>query len=163
MIIMALELLTICTVFLLCTKFFFDRHIQGKEGYDITRRKISSLVNRKTAEAAEARDLRSHYEKYGIETETESEDWEIMLVNKDNAIPDNYDIPLMCFSDGTLIDERIYTPLDEMFYAMRAEGIYPQVLEAYRSRDMQTAMMEEKVNYFLKEGLSEKETKESAT
>lgn len=49
------------------------------------------------------------------------EPWNLMLVNKDNAIPDNYDVNLVEVEGGERVDERIYEPLMEMLNAAREE------------------------------------------
>ena len=51
--------------------------------------------------------------------------WELILVNRDNYIPDNYEIDLMELSNGQKIDFRIYPYLQEMFDDARNAGVYP--------------------------------------
>ena len=43
-IVIAFELIAICAVFVLCVKFFYDRHIKGAEGVDIRRNKITAFA-----------------------------------------------------------------------------------------------------------------------
>ena len=51
-----------------------------------------------------------------------SDEWNLVVVNRWNELPEDYDIELMELSNGQKIDERIYPYLQEMFDAARAEG-----------------------------------------
>ena len=48
------------------------------------------------------------------ESTMNSMDWNLVLVNNENAIPDNYEPKLVEVSGGEKVDERIYEPLMEM-------------------------------------------------
>lgn len=78
--------------------------------------------------------------------------WNLILVNHDNYIPDDYEIELMELSNGEKVDLRIYLPLQEMFDDMRAEGIYSVVREGYRSEEEQEEIFAEKVQTYMNEG-----------
>lgn len=60
-------------------------------------------------------------------------DWELIVVNKWNTIPDGYQTELTTLSNGKQVDSRIYPALQDLFDAMRADGIYPIVREGYRT------------------------------
>lgn len=49
--------------------------------------------------------------------------WNLILVNRDNYIPDDYTVELTELSNGQKVDSRIYPSLQEMFDAARAEGL----------------------------------------
>lgn len=78
--------------------------------------------------------------------------WELILVNEDNYIPDDYEINLITLSNGQQVDERIYPDLQEMFDDMRQEGHRPVVVSGYRSRAQQKAILKEKSNEYIKDG-----------
>ena len=59
--------------------------------------------------------------------------WELILVNSDNIIPEDYEVRLLTLSNGQRVDERIYPDLQKMFDDMRAQRIYPTVASGYRS------------------------------
>ena len=63
---------------------------------------------------------------------SQSSDWNLIVVNPWNEVPDNYSVTLTKLSNGQKVDSRIYPDLQEMFDDMRAEGIYPVVREGYR-------------------------------
>ena len=52
-------------------------------------------------------------------------------------MPEDYSVTLTELSNGEKVDSRIYPYLQEMFDAMRNEGIYPIVREGYRTEEYQ--------------------------
>jgi len=89
-------------------------------------------------------------------------DWNLILVNAENYMPEDYTFTLMTLKNDYQIDERIYSDLQEMFDAARSEGIYPLIGEAYRTSDEQQSLYTDKVNAYIAEGYSEKKAKELA-
>lgn len=87
------------------------------------------------------------------------EAWNLMLVNKDNAIPDNYEVNLVEVEGGERVDERIYEPLMEMLEAAREGnwGELPMVVSGYRTQEKQQSFYDEKIAKFKKEGYSDSE------
>lgn len=87
------------------------------------------------------------------------EAWNLMLVNKDNAIPDNYEVNLVEVEGGERVDERIYEPLMEMLNAAREGnwGELPMVVSGYRTQEKQQSLYDEKIAKFKKEGYSDSE------
>lgn len=55
------------------------------------------------------------------------EEWNLIVVNRWNELPEDYSVELTELSNGQKVDSRIYPYLQEMFDAARAEGIYPVV------------------------------------
>ena len=88
--------------------------------------------------------------------------WNLVVVNRWNELPEDYDIELMELSNGQKIDERIYPYLQEMFDAARAEGIYPIVREGYRTEEEQQAIFDEKVQAYINEGYSRSRAERTA-
>ena len=88
--------------------------------------------------------------------------WNLVVVNRWNELPEDYDIELMELSNGQKIDERIYPYLQEMFNAARAEGIYPIVREGYRTEKEQQALYDEKVQAYINEGYSRSRAEKTA-
>ncbi len=74
----------------------------------------------------------------------QSEEWNLILVNRDNSIPSNYEVELMELSNGEKTDERIYPTLQEMFDDARSEGVYPIVVSGYRTAKEQEKLLEDK-------------------
>ena len=61
-----------------------------------------------------------------------SEEWNLIVVNRWNELPEDYSVELTELSNGQKIDSRIYPYLQEMFDAARAEGVYTVVREVQR-------------------------------
>ena len=88
--------------------------------------------------------------------------WNLVVVNRWNELPEDYDVELMELSNGQKIDKRIYPYLQEMFDAARAEGIYPIVREGYRTEEEQQAIFDEKVQAYINEGYSRSRAERTA-
>lgn len=97
-----------------------------------------------------------------IHTIDVSGEWNLVVVNRWNELPEDYDIELMELSNGQKIDERIYPYLQEMFDAARAEGIYPIVRDGYRTEKEQQALYDAKVQAYINEGYSRSRAERTA-
>lgn len=95
------------------------------------------------------------------ETTTEAR-WELVLVNDENYLPDDYDIYLLTLSNGEQVDERIYPDLQQMFDDMRALGHKPMVVSGYRSAEDQQAILDAKCREYINQGYSSDLAKEKA-
>lgn len=91
-----------------------------------------------------------------------SNGWNLILVNKDYRIPDNWDIELTELSNGEKVDSRIYPDLQDMFDAARANGLALFVREGYRTQEEQQEIMDEKIMSYMQEGYSKKEARNLA-
>jgi len=83
--------------------------------------------------------------------------WCLILVNKWNYIPDDYEVELTELTNGESVDKQIYPALQEMFDAARSDGVYPVVVSGYRTADEQQSLMEEKIAAYKAEGCSDEE------
>ena len=81
----------------------------------------------------------------------------IILVNKDNKIPDDYKANLLEY-EGHFIDSSIASSLDKMVKSAKREGINLKINTAYRDRNEQQEIYERRVNLYVKKG----NTKEQA-
>ncbi|MDE5599079.1 MAG: M15 family metallopeptidase [Lachnospiraceae bacterium] len=81
-----------------------------------------------------------------------SKEWNLIVVNRWNEIPEDFSISLTELSNGQKVDSRIYPYLQEMFDEMRADGIYPIVREGYRTAEEQEEIFNEKVQVYMNEG-----------
>ena len=71
------------------------------------------------------------------------EDWKLLLVNKENLLPEGYKIETKRLSNGLLVDARIYDPLMEFLKAGNKEGCNLLVCSAYRPYERQVELYEE--------------------
>lgn len=91
-----------------------------------------------------------------------SEEWNLIVVNRWNELPENYSVDLTELSNGQKIDSRIYPALQEMFDAARAEGIYPIVREGYRTAEEQQEILDDKIQAYINEGYSRRRAEKTA-
>lgn len=95
-------------------------------------------------------------------TASEDNGWNLILVNRDSYIPDDYQVELTELSNGKKVDSRIYPELQEMFNDARAQGYGLFVREGYRTQEEQQKLLEEKIEAYKNEGKSKSEAKKLA-
>ncbi len=88
--------------------------------------------------------------------------WSLILVNRWNLIPDDYEVELTQLSNGKSVDTRIYPALQEMFDDARADGIYPVVASGYRTAEQQQSLLDKKIAEYEANGYSSSEAKKEA-
>lgn len=88
--------------------------------------------------------------------------WNLILVNDDYSVPNNYEVELTELSNGEKVDTRIYPQLQQMFDDARAAGLELFVREGYRTTHDQKQIMEERIQQYRNEGYSRSEAKELA-
>lgn len=81
-----------------------------------------------------------------------SEKWNLIVVNRWNEIPEDYEVTLTELENGEKVDSRIYPDLQAMFDKMREEGLYPFVREGYRTAKEQEELLRDKVQEYRREG-----------
>ncbi len=80
--------------------------------------------------------------------------WNLILVNYNNQIPEDYSIELTLLSNGQKVDSRIYPALQQMFDDMRRQDIYPTVTSGYRTVEYQQQLLDEKIDELTNQGYS---------
>ena len=98
----------------------------------------------------------------GRKTASTEHGWNMILVNEDYYIPDNYEVELTELSNGKKVDSRIYPYLQSMFDDARANGLALFVREGYRTSEEQQQIMDERVAEYQGEGYSKSEAKKLA-
>ena len=93
---------------------------------------------------------------------SEDNGWNLILVNRENYIPADYEVQLTELSNGKKVDSRIYPELQEMFNDARAQGYGLFVREGYRTQEEQQQLMDEKIEAYENEGKSKSEAKKLA-
>lgn len=91
-----------------------------------------------------------------------SEEWNLIIVNRWNELPEDYSVELTELSNGQKVDSRIYPYLQEMFDAARAEGIYPVVREGYRTAEEQQEILDDKIQTYINQGYSQSRAERKA-
>ena len=82
------------------------------------------------------------------------EDWNLLLVNKQHPIPDDYTFALGVIKGSMKCDERILVPLTEMFAGAAKDGVNLIVCSPYRDLSRQEYLFNRKMKTFINQGYS---------
>ena len=93
---------------------------------------------------------------------SEDNGWNLILVNRNSYIPDDYKVELTELSNGEKVDSRIYPELQEMFNDARAQRYGLFVREGYRTQEEQQQLLDEMIEAYENEGKSKSEAKKLA-
>lgn len=141
-------------------------YINNKPSYSIEDLFVSDDVSDEELEMAEAEvvedqteeELNEEFEsdivEENIKVLPDSSDWRLILVNKQNKVPDDYDAKLANINGSQMADERIIEDIYKMLDAAKADGINLMICSAYRSYDRQTTLFNNKMNKLLNKGMS---------
>ena len=108
---------------------------------------------------------------YQVQNQNEEEDpklgkisdWELILVNQDNKIPEDYKTKLKEVEKNYEVDERIAENLGNMLNDARKDGLNPIICSAYRSREYQIELYNKKVKEYKRQGYNQKTAEEKAS
>ena len=100
--------------------------------------------------------------KQGVTYDNSTADWNLILVNPWNKMPEGYSVSLTQLKNGQSVDSRCYPALQEMMDDCRAAGYDPIICSSYRSNDTQTYLYNRKVNQFKDKGYSDADAKVEA-
>lgn len=97
-----------------------------------------------------------------VKTADTTKGWQLMVVNRNYRVPENYELEFITLSCGEKVEKRIYPDLQDMFDAALSEGVDLVVRSGYRSEEEQKALMINKINELRNDGLGRNEAKEKA-
>lgn len=89
-------------------------------------------------------------------------EWNLLLVNPWNPIPENYEPELTYLRNGQAVDSRCYPELQQMMDDCRAAGFDPLICASYRTMEKQEALFEDKEARLIREGYPENEVEDEA-
>lgn len=82
------------------------------------------------------------------------DDWQLVLVNKQHPVPDDYTFTLGTIKGTMKCDVRIIDDLTEMMKAAKADGINLMVCSPYRDYNRQTVLFNRKIDSYMEKGHS---------
>ncbi len=85
-----------------------------------------------------------------------TQDWNLILINKQNLLPEDYTVDLVTVSGGQRVDARIVEPLTDMLNAARQagySGVY--VMSGYRSPEDSQTLIDREVLARVNQGMDE--------
>ena len=89
--------------------------------------------------------------------DAQEQEWNLLLVNPWNPIPENYEPELTYLRNGQAVDSRCYPELQQMMDDCRAAGLDPLICASYRTMEKQEALFEDKEARLIREGCPENE------
>lgn len=95
-----------------------------------------------------ARQAEEEAKKNSIKNKIEEEKskWYLILVNEDNAIPDDFEVTPVPVEDGYEVDGRIEEALSEMLADCREAGYSPRIISSFRTRETQQYLYDRTAN-----------------
>ena len=90
------------------------------------------------------------------------QEWNLLLVNPWNRVPENYEPELTYLRNGQAVDSRCYPELQQMIDDCRAAGFEPLICASYRTIEKQEALFEDKEANLIREGYPENEVEAEA-
>lgn len=119
---------------------------------------IEELYNTTKPEEA---DINEEENKKDIDSNTS--DWELLLVNKNHKVPDGYSVELEEVESTHKVDKRIADSLEQMLTDARKEGLSPIICSSYRTNAKQQKLYNNKVTEYRRWGYGSEEAKELAS
>lgn len=95
------------------------------------------------------------------ETDVPAGDWAAILVSPSSELPDGFTVELADFEGGR-VDARILGICEEMFADAKEDGVTLQLVDAYRSYELQKSLFEDKVDSYLAKGYSRSDAEAKA-
>lgn len=84
-------------------------------------------------------------------------EWNLILVNGRNPIPQEYEIELVEVENGHMVDYRIADSLKSMLADARAAGILPKITSSYRTDEDQIEIMNDYIADYIADGYTQEE------
>lgn len=82
------------------------------------------------------------------------DDWQLVLVNKQRPVPDDYTFTLGTIKGSMKCDVRIIDDLMDMMQAAKADGVNLVICSPYRDYNRQTVLFNRKIDYYMEKGYS---------
>lgn len=121
---------------------------------------VEELYNTTNREEANIKEEENKKEK---DIDSNTFDWELLLVNKKHKIPENYSMELEELELTHRADKRIVEPLKQMLADARKEGLSPIICSSYRTNDKQKQLYNSKTMEYRREGYSLEDAEEMAS
>lgn len=97
------------------------------------------------------------------EVDSSTTDWNLTLINKNNYIPENYELNLVKIEENYKVDYRIKEAAQQMLTDARNAGLEPVICSAYRSSNQQKSLFDKKVKEYKRKGYSQTNAEQQAS
>lgn len=89
-------------------------------------------------------------------------DWNLILVNKQNPIPEQYNVQTVTIEEKWKVDVRIKEAIEQMLLDARKQGLDPIICSAYRTPEYQKNLFNNKIKEYKRKGYSQQVAEEKA-
>lgn len=86
----------------------------------------------------------------------------LILVNVENPLPEEYSVDLSEITEGVVVADRIEEQLAKMIQDAEDDGVYLKVVSGYRTMEEQHQLYVDEIQLFLDEGYTKKEAENMA-
>lgn len=97
------------------------------------------------------------------EVNSSSNDWNLILVNKNNILPNDFNVNLSSINGNQKVDSRIVEALESMLNEAKSNGLEPLICSSYRTTNKQTQLYNNKVKQYQNLGYSNNKAKDLAS
>lgn len=94
--------------------------------------------------------------------EVDKTKWNLILVNKWNKLPADYEAKVTYLNNGHAVDERAYPDLMNMLDDCKSEGLEPLICSSYRTMEKQQELFSNKINEYISYGYSKEQAEQKA-
>ncbi len=135
----------------------YKKEVQASLETSVNVKELYNTTNREEAI------IRKDENKKEKDIDSNTSDWELLLVNKNHKIPEGYSVELEEVEDGHQVDKRIAESLKQMLADARKEGLSPLICSSYRTNAKQQKLYNNKVKEYKRWGGSSEEAEELAS
>ena len=93
-------------------------------------------------------------EEIEVNMDFDPSDWKLILINKQNSIPEDYEFKLGTLAGTMQCDERVIDYVKDMVAAAKNDGVNLVVRSPYRTLDRQTYLFSRKITNYMNKGMS---------
>ena len=137
-----IRLIIILLIAVVAAAVFLKHKIADKERIELLEEEESAA-----AEAALQQAEEEAREQVRLDRIAEEKDkWYLILVNNQNAMPEDFDIETVEVEDGYYIDSRVHDALAEMLADCREAGYSPRLISTFRTRATQQYLYDHTAN-----------------
>jgi D-alanyl-D-alanine carboxypeptidase len=122
--------------------FLMHKIADNKRAAEAEKAALAAAEEEAREKAEEAANEKARLEKI----EAEKEQWYLILVNNQNAMPDDFSIETAEVEDGYVIDARVNDALQEMLADCREAGYSPRLISTFRTRETQQYLYDHTAN-----------------
>lgn len=156
----------ICIILMICIVLLFTivyKYIAYKKEIQISLETSADVERLYNTTKEQKNTIKEEEKKKEKEVNSNTSDWELLLVNKNHKIPENYSVELEEIEFTHKVDKRIAEALKQMLSDARKEGLLPIICSSYRTNEKQKQLYNNKVSEYKRWGCNAKEAEEFAS